>query len=116
MLKLRKYFKPYIFITIVAILFIFIQAMSDLALPDYMSNIVNQGIQQGGIVNAVPSAVRQSTMDKLTLFMSDDDKKEVLNDYTLIDKNSSDYDKYVKQYPTLKKNRFTYLKILINPK
>lgn len=53
MLKLRKYFKPYIFITIVAILFIFIQAMSDLALPDYMSNIVNQGIQQGGIVNAV---------------------------------------------------------------
>jgi hypothetical protein len=55
-------------------------------------------------------------MDKLTLFMSDDDKKEVLNDYTLIDKNSSDYDKYVKQYPTLKKNRFTYLKILINPK
>lgn len=110
MLKLRKYFKPYIFITIVAILFIFIQAMSDLALPDYMSNIVNQGIQQGGIVNAVPSAVRQSTMDKLTLFMSDDDKKEVLNDYTLIDKNSSDYDKYVKQYPTLKKEPIYVLK------
>ncbi|WKV10296.1 ABC transporter ATP-binding protein [Thermoanaerobacterium sp. CMT5567-10] len=110
MLKLRKYFKPYIFITIIAILFIFIQAMSDLALPDYMSNIVNQGIQQGGIVNAVPSAVRQSTMDKLTLFMSDDDKKEVLNDYTLIDKNSSDYDKYVKQYPTLKKEPIYVLK------
>ncbi|MGF7397760.1 ABC transporter ATP-binding protein [Thermoanaerobacterium thermosaccharolyticum] len=110
MLKLRKYFKPYIFTTIVAILFIFIQAMSDLALPDYMSNIVNQGIQQGGIVNAVPSAVRQSMMDKLTLFMNDDDKKEVLSDYTLIDKNSSDYDKYVKEYPTLKKEPIYVLK------
>ncbi len=110
MLKLRKYFKPYIFITIVAILFIFVQAMSDLSLPDYMSNIVNQGIQQGGIVNAVPDAVRKSTMDKLTLFMNDSDKNNVLNDYVLVDKNSSDYDKYVKTYPDLKKEPIYVLK------
>ncbi|SNX53612.1 ABC transporter ATP-binding protein [Thermoanaerobacterium sp. RBIITD] len=110
MLKLRKYFKPYIFITIVAIIFIFIQAMSDLALPDYMSNIVNQGIQQGGIVNAVPEAVRQSQMNKLMLFMSNSDKDNILKDYTLIDKNSPDYDKYVKDYPALKNEPIYVLK------
>lgn len=102
MLKLARYFKPYVVITLIAVIFIFIQAMSDLALPDYMSNIVNQGIQQGGIVNAVPQAVRQSQMNKLVLFMSDADKAEVMGDYTLIDKSSPDYNKYIEDYPVLK--------------
>lgn len=114
MLKLRKYFKPYIIITLVAIIFIFVQAMSDLALPDYMSNIVNQGIQQGGIVNAVPQAIRQSQMDKLTLFMASNDKNMVMKDYTLVDKNSSNYTKYVKTYPTLKKEPIYVLKKIDN--
>ncbi|WP_026485751.1 ABC transporter ATP-binding protein [Caldanaerobius polysaccharolyticus] len=103
MLKLAKYLKPYTAMIIMAIIFIFVQAMSDLSLPDYMSNIVNKGIQQGGIVNAVPKAVRKSQMDKLILFMSPEDKAEVLKDYALVDKSSADYNKYVKDYPVLSK-------------
>jgi len=86
---------------IAAVILLFIQAMCDLALPDYMSNIVNEGIQQGGIVNAVPEAIRKSQMDKLTLFMNSDEKSEVVGSYKLIDKSSPDYDRYIKDYPKL---------------
>jgi len=103
MFKLAKYLKPFIAAITIAIVLLFVQAMCDLSLPDYMSNIVNKGIQQGGIVNAVPMAMRQSQMDKLTLFMSHDFKAEIAKDYTLIDKSSADYEKYVKNYPNLAK-------------
>ncbi|MDQ7093703.1 ABC transporter ATP-binding protein [Desulfosporosinus sp. PR] len=101
MLKLAKYLKPFLTIIIGAIILIFVQAMCDLSLPDYMSNIVNQGIQQGGIVNAIPRAIRQSQMNHLVLFMSADAKTEVMRDYTLIDASSPDYAKYVQDYPAL---------------
>lgn len=101
MLKLAKYLKPFAALIIAAIFLLFVQAMSDLALPDYMSDIVNKGIQQGGITNAVPQAVRQSRMDKLTLFMSSSDKDGVLRNYTLLDKRSADYAEYVQKYPGL---------------
>jgi ATP-binding cassette subfamily B protein len=48
---------------LITILLLFVQANADLALPDYMSKIVNVGIQQGGIENAVPTAIRQSEMN-----------------------------------------------------
>jgi len=101
MFKLYRYIKPFIGMIVAAIILLFIQAMTDLALPDYMSNIVNNGIQQGGIVNAVPMAVRQSQMDKLTLFMSADNKAEVTKNYTLIDKSNADFQEYVKNYPNI---------------
>jgi ATP-binding cassette, subfamily B, multidrug efflux pump len=103
MFKLAKYLKPFAGLLIIAIVLLFGQAMADLSLPDYMSNIVNIGIQQNGIKNAVPEAVRQSQMNRMTIFMSAEDKEEVLKNYTLIDKSSADYDTYVKKYPTLEK-------------
>ncbi len=101
MFKLAKYLKPFTVLILTAIILLFVQAMCDLSLPDYMSNIVNVGIQQGGIENAVPKAVRQSTMDKLTIFMNDSEKAEVIKSYTLIDKSNADYDEYIKDYPVL---------------
>jgi ATP-binding cassette subfamily B protein len=101
MLRLARYLKPYIFLILIAIALLFVQANADLALPDYMSNIVNYGIQQGGVQNAVPTAIRQSEMNKLVIFMSADDKALVLGDYTLVDKSSPDYTKYVEEYPAL---------------
>jgi ATP-binding cassette subfamily B protein len=80
---------------------LFIQAMSDLSLPDYMARIVNNGIQQGGIENVVPEAIRQSQMDKLLLFMTADEQTQVLDHYRLIDGESSDYNHYVEDYPAL---------------
>ncbi|MDP4119522.1 MAG: ABC transporter ATP-binding protein, partial [Bacillota bacterium] len=59
-----------------------LQAMCDLSLPAYMSDIVNVGIQQYGITDITPTEVRQSEMDKMTVFMSDKDKQTVLDNYT----------------------------------
>jgi len=97
-----------------AIFFVIVQAMSDLSLPDYMSDIVNKGIQQGGIVNAVPEAIRKTQMDKLLLFVSDRDKEKILNDYKLIDRSSSEYEKYLKKYPLLSKEAVYVLKKVDN--
>lgn len=102
MLKIIKYLKPFTGLIIAAIILLFAQAMADLSLPDYMSNIVNNGIQQGGIVNAVPEAIRESQMNKLTIFMKPKDIKLVMDSYTLITKSSKDYAHYVELYPALK--------------
>ncbi len=101
MLRLARYLKPYTAFVLLAIAILFVQANADLALPDYMSKIVNNGIQQGGIENAVPQAIRQSEMDKLVLFMNPDERALILEHYTLADKNAADYADLVKQYPAL---------------
>ena len=91
MIRLLKYFKPFLFLLILAIALLFVQANADLALPDYMSKIVNIGIQAGGVENAIPQAIRQSEMNRLAIFLSAEDKARVLKDYTLIDQTSPDY-------------------------
>ena len=101
MLRLIKYLKPYWLLVVIAIGLLFLQANADLALPDYMSNIVNYGIQQGGVVSAVPQAIRASEMNRVVAFMSADNKTTVLADYTLVDKNSADYAANLKLYPVL---------------
>src|SRR5512142_1274125 len=102
MLKLVKFLKPYWWMLLLAIALLFAQANFDLTLPDYLSRIVNTGIQQGGVENAVPRAIRQGEMNRVLLFLSATDKESVLADYTLVDKNSPDYNKYVAEYPALK--------------
>jgi ATP-binding cassette subfamily B protein len=114
MFKLAKYLKPYIGLLLIAVILLFGQAMADLSLPDYMSNIVNVGIQQNGIKNAVPEAIRTSQMDRLTIFMNADEKEEVLKDYTLVDKSSVDYEKYVKEYKALEKESIYVLNDIDN--
>src|SRR5512135_3221405 len=99
MLRLLKYFKPFLFPLLLAIALLFVQANADLALPDYLSKIVNIGIQAGGVENAIPRAIRQSEMNHLTLFLSVGDKERVLKDYTLVDQASPDHNRYLAQYP-----------------
>ncbi len=101
MIRLAKYLKPYFKMILLAIVLLFAQANFDLALPDYLSRIVNVGIQQGGVENAVPAAIRQSQMDKLFIFMSAEEKADVLDAYTLVDRDAPDYDRLVQDYPTL---------------
>jgi ATP-binding cassette subfamily B multidrug efflux pump len=101
MLRLIKYLIPYLSLILIAVILLFIQANSDLALPDYMSRIVNNGIQQGGVENSVPIALRQSEMNKVVTFLSAENKALVLRDYDLIDNNSADYNKYFLQFPVL---------------
>lgn len=105
--KILKHLKPHIIAIIGIIAFLLLQAVCDLSLPDYMSNIVNVGIQQGGVENAVPEVIRRTEMDKITLFMKADEKKLVLDHFTLVEKNNisqSDLDKYSKKYTEIKNN------------
>ncbi len=111
--KILKHLKPHIFAIIGIVAFLLVQAVCDLSLPDYMSNIVNVGIQQKGIENAVPQLIRKGEMDKLTLFMTEEDKKLVMDNYTLLEKSKisqEDLDKYEKKYPEIKNNDVYKLK------
>jgi ATP-binding cassette subfamily B multidrug efflux pump len=104
MLKLIRHLKPFIWSIVAIFALLFVQAMTDLALPGYMADIVNIGIQSSGIQNAVPQVIRSSELDKLTLFMSDSDKAEVMDSYLLLDKQTlspDDYAKDVNKYPDL---------------
>ena len=102
MLKLLKNLKQSWASVIIIVLFLAIQATADLTLPDYTSKIVNIGIQQGGIESSSPEVITKSTMDNVLLFA--ESKEEILQNYTLISKQSLDgkeYEKYVKEYPIL---------------
>jgi ATP-binding cassette subfamily B multidrug efflux pump len=101
MLRLTKYLRPYLIAILIAIALLFVQANADLALPDYLSKIVNNGIQQGGVENAVPKAIRQSEMDKLLMFVSADNKELVLDSYLLVEPASPQSAQYIKEYPAL---------------
>ncbi|HHE71792.1 MAG TPA: ABC transporter ATP-binding protein, partial [Chloroflexi bacterium] len=101
MLRILKYFKPFTPLIVPAIILLFIQANADLALPDYMSQIVNIGIQQGGIEHAVPEAIRYSQMQRVLLFLEPGQRTELLDLYRLIDKDAPDYATYLDRIPGL---------------
>lgn len=110
MTRLTRYLKPYVTMILLAIALLFAQVNFDLALPDYLSRIVNVGIQQGGVENAVPAAIRESQMDKLSIFMSDDEQAAVFDAYTLVDQESPDYEILVQDYPALEEEPVYVLK------
>lgn len=101
MFRILKYLKPFALPLILAILLLFVQANADLALPDYLSRIVNVGIQQGGVENGLPQAMRQTTMQHLGLFLTPDEKEQVLKSYRLVDQAAADFVSLVKTYPLL---------------
>jgi len=101
MFKLMKYVKPYGWMLALAIALLFAQANLDLALPDYLSRIVNTGIQQGGVEDALPQAIRKSQMDRVVIFLGEADKEDILASYSLIDDSSPDYETHLEAYPAL---------------
>ncbi|MFC2028723.1 ABC transporter ATP-binding protein [Chloroflexota bacterium] len=101
MLRLVKYLKPYTMLILLSIALLFVQATADLALPDYMAKIVNIGIQQNGVENAVPNALRQTTFDRASIFMTSDEKERVLSNYTLVDMESPGYESNLEKFPFL---------------
>jgi ATP-binding cassette subfamily B protein len=104
LLKLIRHLKPFIWSLVAIFALLFVQAMTDLALPGYMADIVNIGIQANGIENSVPEAIRSSELDKVALFMNADAKAEVGADYIKLDKqtlSADDYAAYLEKYPIL---------------
>jgi ATP-binding cassette subfamily B multidrug efflux pump len=100
MLKLIKHLRPFAWQIAAIFILLFAQAMSDLSLPAYMSDIVNIGIQQGGIENAVPQAMRAGEFSKVLVLMSGDEKTRVSGDYTLLDRQQLPADEYAKDVDT----------------
>jgi len=101
MFKLMKFSKPYILLILLSVGLLFAQANLELALPDYLSNIVDTGIQQGGVESSVPVAIREQEMSKLLLFTSSENATEILDNYSLIDENSTTYEEDLELYPIL---------------
>lgn len=79
---LFKYLKKYIFLIVVVVLFTFVQVQSELKLPDYMSDIVTNGIQYNGVSENVPRAISEKEFNKVSLFVDDLDSI-----YTLAEKD-----------------------------
>ena len=85
MLKMFRYMKERWYYLVMILLLLFVQAFCDLSLPDYTSDIINVGIQQKGIEDGVPEKIREESMDRLFLFMDQEDRELVQTDYSLTD-------------------------------
>lgn len=104
MTKLAKYAKPYIGSLILCVLLLFGQAMCDLNLPNLMSDIVNVGIQQSGIEDALPKAVSRNGLDFLKVFLTSGEKQEIDSIYKLVETGSAEASQYEGDYPLVKEN------------
>lgn len=104
MKNILKYLKPYVFVLIVTVILIYIQAMGNLRLPDYMADIVNIGIQSSGIEDATPKAISENSLELLKNFMTEEDKAIVEENYILLRADSNDEitKNYIEEYPLLK--------------
>ena len=97
MLKVLKNLKKTLGSVIAIVILLCVQATADLALPDYTSKIVNEGIQAGGIVSSVPDIISKEDMDAILLFTENDD--EILNNYTLVSSEpNKEQEKIVNKY------------------
>ena len=81
-MKLLKYLKGFKVAIISLVLVLGVRVVAELALPTYTSNIVDTGIQQSGIEDAVPSKISEKSLNTLELFMSDGEIKQVTENYT----------------------------------
>ena len=102
MSKLIKYLKPFWFPLLITVALLFAQAQCELALPDYMSEIVDTGITKGGIQDGVVQVIRESEYQHLTLFMSEKQQALFSDNYTLIKAQEASSEQK-ENYPLLKK-------------
>ena len=99
---LKTYLKPFAALVLACILLLFGQAMCDLTLPNLMSDIVNTGIQLGGVDEAAPAVLNQQAVDLLALFMNDAEAGTFKNAYTLVEHGSDEETKLAKTYENIK--------------
>ncbi len=102
MTKIVRYLKPYIALLGAAVVLLFSQAMLDLSLPNMMSDIVNTGIQKGGITELSPKAISATSMQLMQKFMPESDKALVNAAYEPAGKEAlseADFASFIGQYP-----------------
>ncbi|WP_294578203.1 ABC transporter ATP-binding protein [uncultured Thomasclavelia sp.] len=100
MLKLKHYFKKFWAPILLCVGLLFLQSQSELALPDYMSDIVSVGIQAGGFDSAVSDVLSQETYDHLLVLINEDDQSEFKNAYSYVSADDLDQD-ILDQFPNI---------------
>ena len=99
---LKTYLKPFAALVLACILLLFGQAMCDLTLPNLMSDIVNTGIQLGGVDEAAPAVLNRQAVDLLTLFMNDAEAGTFKTAYTPVEHGSDEETRLAKTYENIK--------------
>ena len=111
MIKLRKYLKPFVASILMIVVLLFTQAMCELKMPDYMSDIVNVGIHANGIEDGVFDAIRASEVDKLKLFMDEKAIETFEASYEKVDANTASSE-VLKDYPSVQNEAIYVIKDL----
>lgn len=106
---LSKYIRPFIASVLMIVALLFVQAMCELAMPDYMSSIVNVGINSNGIEDGVPKAIRESEYHNLEIFMSKEEQSTFQDNYTLVTPSNATSSQK-SDYPVVKKESIYVLK------
>ncbi len=109
MIKLGRYLKPFLISILAVIALLYGQAQCELALPDYMSDIVNVGIQKGGIEDGVPMVIRESEYRRIALFLEENEQKLFSDNYVLLETGKAN-DAQKESYPVLEKENVFVLK------
>ena len=107
MLKAFRYLKPYWISVVAVIVLVFAQVQAQLALPDHMSKIITYGIQYGGITESIPSAMSEETYTHLQVFMDEESKSILENNYVQVSQGDTSY---TKKYPLAEKEDIYVLK------
>ena len=107
MKKLSRYIKPFIGLFLAILVFLFIQAMSDLNLPNLMSDIVDVGLQNNGVETAVPDFLSEDAKSFISIFLSDDEQNLINENYEL---GSTDSLKERKDFSNVKASNALFLK------
>lgn len=107
MLKAFRYLKPYWISVVAVIVLVFAQVQAQLALPDHMSKIISYGIQYGGITESIPSAMSEETYNHLQVFMDEESKTILEDNYVQVSQGDTSY---TKKYPLVEKEDIYVLK------
>ena len=115
MLKITRFAKKYWYLMLMIFALLGVQAFCELSLPQYTANIVDVGIQYGGIENPIPDVIREESLNKLLMFVDENDREIVKTGYQLKDDGYHlDYDNLGNDKIT-RKEKFEELKDILLP-
>lgn len=110
-----RYLKPFWALVLICIFLLFGQAVSELALPNLMSSLVNVGIQQGGLEAGAPEAMSQKAHALLLYFSGEEEKALLEEGYYTIEPESSEAQRISGDYPLARREAVCLLREGLEP-
>ena len=101
-----KYYKSFLAVLILAVCLLFLEAICDLKLPDFMADIVNVGIQTNGIEDVTPKAISEKGIALMKTFMTEEQKEQIASSYSLVEKGDKEY---LEEYPLIQEQNIYVL-------